>query len=133
MKGFAYRLDASAVVAAGLVAGLVTGLVLGATGCVVTTAAPAPRGIVVSGPPPAAIGEERPPPPAAHAAWVAGYWHWTGLQYAWIPGHWEALPPPGTVWRAPAYVQNSGAYFYEPGAWRPPSAPVAAPTAEAFH
>jgi len=108
------------------------------TACVVTTVAPPSRGIMVSGPPPAIVREERrPPPPAPQASWISGYWHWTGIQYAWIPGHWEAAPPMGTTWRAPLYVQNNGAYFYEPGGWAP-NAPrtvvvTAPPTAEAFH
>ena len=113
--------------------------------CVVTTTAPVPRGILVSGPPPAVVREERPPPPPApQASWIAGYWHWTGIQYAWIPGHWEAAPPMGSSWRAPLYVQNNGAYFYEPGGWAPSHAHSAAhegaqpastlpASAEAFH
>jgi WXXGXW repeat (2 copies) len=118
----------------------------GLTSCVVVPNTPPPRGILVSGPPPAVIREERPPQPAPLATWVAGYWHWTGLQYAWIPGHWEAAPPAGATWRAPAYVQNNGAYFYEPGGWAPPGlvpasggspakGPSAAtpPSVEAFH
>jgi len=112
--------------------------------CVVTANAPPPRGILVSGPPPAVIREDPPPQPETKAAWVAGYWHWTGIQYAWIPGHWEVAPPTGTIWRAPAYVQNNGAYFYEPGGWRASGSVAApgatltapgspAPNAEAFH
>lgn len=111
-------------------------IALAASACVVTASAPPPRGILVSGPPPAVIREERPVPPAPHASWVAGYWHWTGLQYAWIPGHWEATPPLGASWRAPAYVQNNGAYFYEPGGWGPAASPARGtppPSAEAFH
>lgn len=103
-------------------------------GCVATASPPPARAILVSGPPPAVIREDRPPPPVAHATWVAGYWHWTGLQYAWIPGHWDASPPPGAVWRGPTYVQNNGVYFYEPGGWGPTTArPVAPPSAGAFH
>ncbi len=107
--------------------------------CVVAPNTPPPRGILVSRPPPAIIVEERPPAPGALATWVAGYWHWTGLQYAWIPGHWETAPPAGATWRAPAYVQNNGAIFYEPGGWGPPrvapasAAGAASPSAEAFH
>src|ERR1700727_2860749 len=97
---------------------VLAGLACLPSGCVVTTVAPPPRGILVSGPPPAIVREERPPAPAAQASWIAGYWHWTGIQYAWIPGHWEAAPM-GTTWRAPLYVQNNGAYFYEPGGWAP--------------
>jgi WXXGXW repeat (2 copies) len=79
------------------------------------------RGVAVSGPPPAPIAEAQPPgAPAPGTAWVAGYWHWTGMQYAWIPGHWENAPP-GAAWTAPRYVKADGAYFYEAGRWRPAS------------
>jgi hypothetical protein len=94
---------------------------LALAGCVATAQAPPPRGVAVSGPPPAPLNEERPTPPGAGAQWVAGYWHWTGMQYAWIPGHWET-PPPGAVWAAPRYVRSEGAYFYEAGAWHGGSA-----------
>jgi hypothetical protein len=119
---------------AGLLAGgaALAGLAMAA--CVATTSGPPPRGILVGGPPPAMIREERPAPPAPHATWVTGYWHWTGIQYAWIPGHWEAAPPTGAVWRAPAYAQSNGAYFYEPGGWGPtPTRPTAPAAAEALH
>jgi hypothetical protein len=99
--------------------GVAASTMLVSSACVVTASVAPSRGILVSGPPPAVIREEPPPSPAPHATWVAGYWHWTGIQYAWIPGHWDAAPPMGTVWHAPAYVQNNGAYFYEPGGWRP--------------
>lgn len=87
-------------------------------GCVVESAAlPPPLGIAVGSPPPEPMQEIRPPPPQnAPAIWIAGYWHWTGVQYAWIPGHWEN-PPPGTRWRAPHYLLRDGTYFYEPGGW----------------
>jgi len=117
-------------------AALATLVTLGA--CVVTPTTPPPRGILVSGPPPALIREERSsaaPPPTPAAAWLAGCWHWTGLQYAWIPGHWEAAPPLNASWHAPAYVQNNGAYFYEPGGWSPATVRPApsASSREAFH
>ena len=87
------------------------------SGCV-ATATPAPsRGVVVTGPPPQPIPEARTAPPGANAAWVEGYWHWTGAQYSWIPGHWESAPP-GAHWYAPRYVSTDGAYFYEPGGWQ---------------
>jgi hypothetical protein len=49
--------------------------------------------------------------------WVSGYWHWTGMQYTWIPGHWEGAPPPGAHWHGPRYSFHDGAYYYEPGGW----------------
>ncbi len=93
----------------------VAALLLGSAGCVVeTVAVPAP-GVAVSGPPPAPMTETRPVAPAG-AVWIAGYWHWTGMQYTWIPGHWEQARP-GAVWRAPRYSLRDGTYFYEPGGW----------------
>ena len=123
------RTDAMTVIALALVA-------LGALdGCVATAQSAPARGVVVSGPPPAPLVEERPPQPTpnangtASAAWVAGYWHWTGMQYAWIPGHWEAAPP-GASWAAPRYTQADGAYFYEPGGWNSGQAPPRASQAQ---
>jgi hypothetical protein len=85
--------------------------------CVAASSVPPPRGIIVSGPPPAPLVEEASPRTQPLAVWIGGYWHWTGIQYAWIPGHWEAPPPSGARWRAPRYVKTEGAYVYEPGRW----------------
>ncbi len=98
---------------------------MGGLGCVANEASLPSRGVVVSGPPPAPIAEERPLPADPQTAWVTGYWHWTGMHYAWIPGHWEKAPP-GQTWAAPQYGAREGTYFYEPGAWRgSPSTPRA--------
>ncbi len=88
----------------------------GINGCVVNEPESPSRGLVVSGPPPPAVREERPPPPNPQAVWVGGYWHWTGMQYTWIPGHWD-IAPPGAVWNAPVYSAKDGRYFYESGGW----------------
>jgi hypothetical protein len=107
-------------------------------GCVAASTTPPPRAILVAGPPPAPLVEERPPSTQPLAVWIAGYWHWTGIQYAWIPGHWEVAPPSGATWRAPRYTKTEGAYMYEPGTWwlgtdgaGAPATP--APRANAFH
>jgi hypothetical protein len=92
---------------------------IGPVGCVINEASPPPHGVAVSGPPPAPPQEMQPPRPAPDAVWVPGYWHWTGLQYAWMPGHWRA-PPPGATWRTPSYSFRDGTYFYVPGEWRRP-------------
>jgi WXXGXW repeat (2 copies) len=91
--------------------------VFAVAGCVVEAGMSAPpSGVAVSGPPPQPLQETRLPPPDSAAVWIAGYWHWTGMQYTWIPGHWEAAPP-GARWRAPHYSIREGTYFYEPGVW----------------
>ncbi|HEY8087443.1 MAG TPA: hypothetical protein VIF09_06350 [Polyangiaceae bacterium] len=93
---------------------------LAASACVVETGVGAPPpGIAVGGPPPAPMSEARPAPPVGRVVWVAGYWHWTGMQYAWIPGHWEGERP-GAMWRAPRYILRDGVYFYQPGGWSRP-------------
>jgi hypothetical protein len=86
-------------------------------GACVVAAGPMPiAGIAVTGPPPAPMIEARPSPIRPRAVWVGGYWHWTGMQYTWIPGHWEAGPE-GARWRAPRYLLRDGVYYYEPGGW----------------
>jgi hypothetical protein len=101
-------------------------LVLAAAGCVVETGVGvSASGVVVTGPPPPPVIETRPAPPresSPRAVWIAGYWHWTGMQYAWIPGHWVEARP-GEVWRAPRYSLRDGVYVYEPGGWAVPPPP----------
>lgn len=92
-------------------------LVMSSTACVINEPESPPRGVVVNGPPPAPVKEEPPARPNASAVWVTGYWHWTGMQYAWIPGHWEA-PPPGSTWSPPVYSMREGRHVYESGGWR---------------
>ncbi len=95
---------------------LILALGLAPSACVATVEAPPPRAVVVAGPPPAPIHEVRPPPGAPNATWVAGYWHWNGVTYAWIPGHWESAPP-GERWYGPHYLRAHGHYYYQPGGW----------------
>jgi len=103
----------AAIAAALSVLALSTGL----TACVVNEPESPPRGVVVNGPPPAPMREERAAPPSPQSVWVSGYWHWTGMQYAWIPGHWDT-PHPGSTWSAPVYSVRDGKYIYETGGWR---------------
>jgi hypothetical protein len=93
-------------------------LLLGGAGkaCVIEPSVAPPIGVVVTGPPPEPIREPRPAAPSPRMVWVTGYWHWTGMQYTWIPGHWEEGRD-GTVWRGPDYVVRDGKYFYQPGGW----------------
>ncbi len=94
-------------------------------GCVPTETALPDRGVAVSGPPPPPVAESPPQvAPYPNAVWVAGYWHWTGMHYAWIPGHWENAPP-GTAWNAPRYVRTDAGYIYEAGTWKAAPAPPA--------
>ena len=46
-----------------------------------------------AGNPPAPLPEFPTSPPVPGMVWMAGAWHWTGTDYAWIPGRWESPPP----------------------------------------
>jgi hypothetical protein len=76
------------------------------------------RSVFVAKPPPEPLPEMRSGPPAAGMAWVAGYWHFNGTDYVWIPGHWES-PRPGLAWRPPTvlYSADQRAWIYEHGRW----------------
>ncbi len=105
---------------------LATALQAALAGCVAGVTATPPRGQVVNSPPPPTLVETRSPPPGPQATWVAGYWHWNGATYSWIPGHWEQAPP-GMARYGPTYgTSPDGSYLYEPGAFRP-GAPTAVP------
>ena len=96
-------------------AGLVFIVALG--GCVATVQERPGRVVYVSGPPPQAIAEPRPAPPSPGMVWVDGYWHWTGVQYVWIPGRWETPPPQQNTWIAPSYTVVDGHHVYQTGRW----------------
>ena len=64
-----------------------------ASGCVVEAGARVDDGRGRDRTAPQPMRETRPPPPDAQAGWIASYWHWSGMQYTWIPGHWENAPP----------------------------------------
>src|SRR5262249_29273635 len=98
----------------GLVAACVCAL--GLSACVATVETRDPRYVYVSGPPPAPLVDTQPPPPATGMFWVAGYWHWNGVRYVWLPGHWER-PSAGFVYVAPTYSSVDGRYVYRRGRW----------------
>ena len=52
---------------------------------------------------PTAAGRGGPPPPGARFIWEPGHWHWNGVQYVWVGGHY--------VERRPHYGH------YAPGHW----------------
>ncbi len=74
-------------------------------------------GAVNRPPPPAPPVESRPPVPFTGAVWVAGSYHWDGIDWRWQTGHWTQPPRAGAVWVAPAQVSVGGAVVIRPGAW----------------
>jgi len=105
-----------------LLATLVSCLIAGAMGltigaCSATLRAQPGRWVFVAKPPPEPLPEMPSAPPAPGMAWVAGYWHFNGTDYVWIPGHWESRP--GLAWKAPTVVYSAEqrAWIYEHGRW----------------
>lgn len=74
-------------------------------------------GAVNRPPPPAPPVESRPPVPFTGAVWVAGNYHWDGIDWRWQTGHWTQPPRAGAVWVAPARVSVGGTVVIRPGAW----------------
>jgi hypothetical protein len=97
-----------------------TGLALLPIACAGAIEAHPPRSVFVARPPPEPLPDFRSGPPAVGMPWIAGYWHFNGTDYVWIPGHWES-PRPGWEWKPPAvvYSQQRRAWVYEHGRWEP--------------
>jgi len=85
------------------------------------------------GPPPAPLVEEQPARTTATAAWVPGYWSWTGSAWGWVAGFWRdervAMPAPrvempgaapgeGAIWIGGTWSLRAGAYVWIGGRWR---------------
>ena len=86
-------------------------------GCVVAVRERPARAVYVPGPPPKPLGDVPSGPPSQGLVWIAGYWHWNGVHYVWIPGHWEAPPAAGSAWVPPSYGKADGRHVYETGRW----------------
>jgi len=87
--------------------------------CIGSLQTHSPGSMCVARPPPEPLPEVQSGPPAPGMAWLAGYWHYNGTDYVWIPGHWES-PRPGLVWKPPSvqYSADQKAWVYELGRWQ---------------
>ena len=63
--------------------------------------------------------EQVPPPPGGRYVWEPGHWHWNGVQYVWVGGHYVVRRPhygryvPGHWQWAP----REGRYVWRPAHW----------------
>lgn len=78
--------------------------------------------IVTQKAPPAPNAEQIPPPPAAAPAnyfvWEGGHWHWTGIDFIWIPGHYLEAPYQHAVWVHGGWNYDGNLYWtWTPGHW----------------
>lgn len=74
--------------------------------------------IYISAPPPAPIRRRMPPRPSALAVWIDGYWRWTGAEYFWVNGYWDANPPAGRNWVPGFWTHSSRGWYWTPGRWK---------------
>jgi hypothetical protein len=56
------------------------------------------------GAPPPPQYEAVPPPPGERYVWEPGHWHWDGVRYFWVRGHYV--------------IRQAGYGHYVPGHWR---------------
>lgn len=66
--------------------------------------------------PPPVRAEVAGPPPVRHAVWIAGSWHYDGVQYVWTAGRWDAHPR-GRVWAPGHWRQTRRGWQWVPGHW----------------
>ncbi|CAN5793952.1 hypothetical protein BH09MYX1_BH09MYX1_53250 [soil metagenome] len=66
--------------------------------------------------PPPLQAEARGSAPVAGAAWVDGYWAWSGA-WVWVPGRWSMPPQTGATWRPNVWVPEGVSVRLDPGAW----------------
>jgi hypothetical protein len=78
---------------------------------------PEGEAVVTDVAPPAPYVETVPVAPFAGAIWIGGYWGFRGGRHVWVPGRYEA-PRPGYRWEPHRWVQHSGHWHLEGGAWR---------------
>lgn len=101
--------------------------------------APAPKPAAAAphpsySPPPPPLAEEQPPRTSDTAAWVPGYWTWTGTAWGWIAGSWRdasasAAPAPqaeqpgappvvGAIWIGGSWRRSGATWVWITGRWR---------------
>ncbi len=89
----------------------------GGTAAVTTTQSVPAGAVVVTQAPPAAQQEPVLERPSSRHVWIPGYWTYRDSRYVWISGRWELPPRDGSVWVAPRWVPEGGAYRFYEGYW----------------
>jgi len=70
-------------------------------------------------PPPRYERVPQPPPPPGPNAWEPGHWHWNGVQYVWVEGHYVPRRPDRYAQFVPGHwVLRDGAWIWAPAHWR---------------
>lgn len=90
-------------------------------GCTVE-AQPARPVVVAPGPaepapPPPLRAETVPPPPSAAYVWQPGHWHWNGVRYVWVRGHYVVRQVGWQHWVHGHWALRGGAWVWVPAHW----------------
>ncbi len=91
-------------------------LALGATtmGC---ASEPPPPPVYASLPPPDAPVELEGSAPSPAYLWVRGHYFWNGVEYVWIPGHWQTRPHTHAVWVTGRWQHTRHGWLWVEGHW----------------
>ncbi|MGO8953942.1 MAG: YXWGXW repeat-containing protein [Rhodomicrobium sp.] len=75
---------------------------------------------VTVAPPPLPVYAQ-PPLPGPGYIWAPGYWAWgeDSGDYYWVPGAWVPAPEPGLVWTPGYWGWSNGSYVWNAGYWGP--------------
>jgi len=68
--------------------------------------------------PPAPMREVIVARPTPRHVWIPGYYRWSGVNYAWVPGYWTVPPRTRTVWVPGYWAHQRAGYVWMPGYWR---------------
>jgi hypothetical protein len=71
------------------------------------------------GPIPPPRYEAVPPPPGGAYIWEPGHWHWTGVQYVWIRGHYVIRQAHYHHWMEGhwAWSPQANQWVWQPAHW----------------
>lgn len=64
--------------------------------------------------------EPPPPPPPRHMVWEPGHWHWDGVRYVWVQGHYVSRGPRRGQYVPGRWVfdRRTGQYVWRPAHWQ---------------
>lgn len=74
--------------------------------------------VVAPADPPPPKEEEPSFRPIEGAVWSAGYWHWDGHVWVWVPGRWMLAPQQGQTWVPASWRRTPRGIILVPGHWR---------------
>jgi hypothetical protein len=69
--------------------------------------------------PQAEVVPDAPQGPPGYFAWEPGHWHWAGLGYVWVSGHYIERPYQASVWVPGAWNYDGALHWtWTPGHWK---------------